>query len=151
MEDVPNTVLHELIHALHFRNEHARWAEGDYKRAIAGLRDLLATYQRSIKERGSALEFYDWYASTDIYEFLVGVVQVLAGEIANLPTLTAFVEQNNQEIKSHAFGIPTAKMTHTNRAPKKGPGPSGSSGPLFFIRTKTFFYFLKGAPGLFPF
>ena len=42
-------------------------------------------------------------------------------------------------------------MTHTNRAPKKGPGPSGSSGPLFFIRTKPFFYFLKGAPGLFSF
>ena len=105
MEDVPRTVLHELIHALHFRNEHARWAEGDYKRAISGLRDLLATYQRSIKERGT----YDWYASTDIYEFLVGVVQVLTGENARLPKLSAFVEQNNQEIKSHAFGILTAK------------------------------------------
>ena len=55
--------------------------------------------------------FYDEYAGKDLYEFLVGVVQVLAGQNADLPKLTSFVEQNNPEIKSHVFCILDAKNT----------------------------------------
>ena len=111
MEDVPDTVLHELIHALHFRNEHTRGDEGAYKQAIAGLQKLLVVYQRAIKEHGSVRGFYDEYAGKDLYEFLVGVVQVLAGKSAGLPKLASFVEQNNPEIKSHVLCILDAKNT----------------------------------------
>lgn len=105
MRDVPDTVLHELIHALHFRNEHARGDEGAYKGAMAGLQDLLEKYERAMD--GSA-RWFDEYAAKNIYEFLVGVVQVLVGANAELRMLTEFVARNG-EIKSHVLVILNAK------------------------------------------
>ena len=69
---------------------------------------------RRQNRRCSVHGFYDEYAGKDLYEFLVGVVQVLAGQNADLPKLTSFVEQNNPEIKSHVFCILDAKNTRKN-------------------------------------
>lgn len=105
MRNVPETVLHELVHALHFRNEHARSEEGAYKSAMAGLQAHLSKYERAMH---GAVRWFDEYAAKDIYEFLVGVVQVLVGANAELPALTEFVAQNG-EIKDHVLVILNAK------------------------------------------
>jgi hypothetical protein len=104
MRDVYGTVLHELIHALHFRNDHTRRNESAYIEAEKGLYGFLEVYLDALKEK-SAIQFQDRYASSDIYEFLVGVVLVLAGESADMPKLTEFVQQNEAKIKGHVFVI----------------------------------------------
>jgi hypothetical protein len=68
---------HELIHALHFRNERARGAELEYRRAMDGLRALLKEYATWASQPQDP--FSDTYAAKNVYEFLVGVTQVLAG------------------------------------------------------------------------
>ena len=110
-EGVADTVLHELIHALHFRNEYDRKGSGAFSRAMAGLRALLVEYRASEGER----TFSDTYASTNIYEFIVGVAQVLAQKCEHLSRLRAFVAQT-PEAKAHALVV-------LNASPFFGTGP----------------------------
>jgi hypothetical protein len=79
-DDIADTVLHELIHALHFRNEYERGAGVAYTRAMMRLMALLVEYRAMDGE----CTFYDWYAATNVYEFVVGVAQVLARKKARI-------------------------------------------------------------------
>jgi hypothetical protein len=91
-------VQHELIHALHFRNERARGAELEYRRAMDGIRALLeeyATWGSQPQDLSS-----DTYAAKNVYEFLVGVTQVLAGS-TRFWRLRDFV-QVRPELRAHA-------------------------------------------------
>ena len=48
--------------------------------------------------------FYDWYAATNVYEFVVGVAQVLARKSAHLSKLRAFVDKK-PEVSTHVLVI----------------------------------------------
>ena len=103
MDDVPRVALHELIHAVHLRNEHARKRESDYIQATKRMSYLLEVYLSVINDEKTrpASTFYDGYSGTDIYEFVVGVVEVLLGKDSHLRQLTEFVEKNRPIIKEH--------------------------------------------------
>ena len=91
-------VQHKLIHALHFRNERARGAELEYRHAMDGIRALLeeyATWGSQPQDLSS-----DTYAAKNVYEFLVGVTQVLAGS-TRFRRLRDFV-QVRPELRAHA-------------------------------------------------
>ena len=116
--DVTNAALHELIHALHLRNERARAAEPEYKRAMGAITALFHEYVtrvRERRERGEPSTGYDTYAATKVDEFFVGVTQVLAGHSAMFATLRGFVElpKRRRELRAHVFVALNATETES--------------------------------------
>lgn len=97
-DDVASTVQHELIHALHFRNERARGAELEYRRAMEGIEAFYAEYAGKKRDREPAS--WDAYAAKNANEFLVGVTQILAGS-TKFRRLREFVGIR-PELRAHA-------------------------------------------------
>ena len=104
---IVHVALHELIHALHLRNERARRAEPEYKRAMDAVTarfDEYATRVRELRERREKLTGYDAYAATSVKEFFAGVTQVLAGHSAMFERLRGFVELR-PELRAHVLVV----------------------------------------------
>ena len=103
-DDFASTVQHELIHALHRRNERARGAELEYRRAMEGIEALYAQYAGRKSRNHPSWDIqpthWDNYSATDVNEFFVGVTQVLAGS-TRFKRLRDFVHVL-PELRAHA-------------------------------------------------